>query len=61
MSREDVHDELEVRRRDVAWTQTVSFSVNALISPPTLSISRAMSKAERRAVPLNTMCSRKCE
>jgi hypothetical protein len=35
--------------------------VAALISPPTFSMSSAMRRAERRAVPLKAMCSMRCE
>ena len=35
--------------------------VAALRSPPTASISSAIWRALRRFVPLNAMCSRKCE
>ena len=35
--------------------------VAALRSPPTVSISSAMSRAERRRVPLNAICSRRCD
>jgi hypothetical protein len=37
-----------------------SFDVNASSMPPTESTSRAICSAERRSVPLNTMCSMKC-
>ena len=39
----------------------VSAPVAALRSPPTASISSAIWRAVRRFVPLNAMCSRKCE
>ena len=35
--------------------------VAALRSPPTVSISSAMSRAERRRVPLNAICSSRCD
>ena len=39
----------------------LSTLVAALRSPPTASISSAIWRAVRRRVPLNAMCSRKCE
>ena len=39
------------------WKHTISLSVNALSIPPKRSTSRAMCSAERRRVPLKTMCS----
>ena len=41
--------------------QTVSLPVKASMLPPIESTSRAMSSAVRCVVPLNTMCSTKCE
>ena len=41
--------------------QTISFAVKASRLPPIESTDRAMSSAERLAVPLNSMCSMKCE
>ena len=41
--------------------QTVSLPVKASMLPPMESTSRAMSSAVRWVVPLNTMCSTKCE
>ena len=41
------------------YRQVISRSVKALITPPTRSISRAISAAERVSVPLKTICSKK--
>ena len=45
----------------LALKQTISLEVKASSIPPTRSISRAICSAERRSVPLKTMCSMKWE
>ncbi len=46
--------------KTLALKQICSLDVNASSIPPTESISRAIASAERRSVPLKTMCSMKC-
>ncbi len=45
----------------LALKLTISLAVKASRLPPMESTDRAMSSAERLVVPLNTMCSMKCE
>jgi hypothetical protein len=43
------------------WYTVSSLSVNALLLPPILLVSRSMVPLAMRCVPLNIMCSRKCD